>query len=101
MIYAHVCTPADVNTIRTEEAMTPDIGCKAPGIFAQMKETDEVLTDIMFMLDMFKHEIRGYDIPQGECKPAEPTCFRDAIAMVNSKAYAIKGDLERLIGEFR
>jgi hypothetical protein len=74
---------------------------KAPGIFEQVRETDEVLTEIMTMLDQFKHDIRAYDIPKDECKPIEPTCFKDAICIVNSKAWAIKGEIARIIGEFR
>lgn len=86
---------------RNEEIPMVDPEVKAPGIFEQMRETDEVLTEIMQMLDLFKREVRSYDIPVDECKPIEPTCFKDAVSIVNSKAYAIKGDLARIIGKFR
>ena len=84
------------------ETEIPTLDPKVPGIYEMTKETDEVLTEIMLMLDVFKREIRAYAVPtEGECKPIEPTCFKDSVAMVNSKAFAIKGDLARIIGEFR
>ena len=73
---------------------------KTIGIFEQMRETDEVLTEIMCMLDAFKRAIRNYPIPKDEQKVIEPECFRDAVTMVNEKALAIRGDLGRIIGEF-
>lgn len=73
---------------------------KAVGIFEQTKETDEVLTEIMHMLDRFKREIRNYPVPTDEYKAIEATCFRDAVTMVNEKAFAIKGDLDRIMAEF-
>lgn len=96
MIYAHTnmdevssCNPTEVK-----------LEVKEPGIFDQMKETRQCLTEVLFMLDQFKHEIRDHKIPTDE-KAAEPTCFKDEVACVNSLAFAIKGDLHRLMAEFR
>lgn len=73
---------------------------KAVGIFEQTRETDAVLTEIMYMLDQFKRAIRNYPVPKDENKISEPACFRDAVTIVNEKAFAIKADLERIVAEF-
>lgn len=72
---------------------------KEPGIYEQTKETRQVLTEVLFMLDQFKREIRDYKIPEAE-RAADPTCFRDEVACINSLAFAIRGDLTRLTDEF-
>ena len=87
------CSCSTSNTPQIQEV-------KEVGIFAQTQETDAILTEIMHLLDRFKQEIRNYSVPTEEHKTVEATCFRDAVAIVNSKAYAIKGDLERIMAEF-
>ena len=57
------------------------------------------MTEVLFMLNQFKREIRDYNIPEGE-NAIDPTCFRDEVASVNSLAFAIRGDLTRLMDEF-
>lgn len=80
---------------------TPEIQeVKAIGIFEQMRETNEVLTEVLYMLDRFKREIRNYPVPEEKCNAIEATCLRDEVTMVNEKAFAIKGDLERIMAEF-
>ncbi len=73
---------------------------KEPGIYEQTKETRQILTEVLFMLDEFKREIRDYKIPEGE-KATDPVCFKDEVMLINSLALAIRGDLTRLIDEFR
>ena len=73
---------------------------KVAGIFEQARQTDKVLAEIMYMLDTFKREIRNYPIPTDEYKEIEPTCFKETVMALNDKAFAIKGDLERILAEF-
>ena len=96
MIYANV-NMGEVSSCaaHTKEVVEP----KEPGIYDRTKETREILTEVLLMLDQFKHEIRCYNIPEGE-KALEPSCFKDEVAYVNELAFAIKGDLLRLIHEF-
>lgn len=97
MIYAHV--NMDELSSCTHNPERP-VEIKEPGIYEVAKETRQALTEVLFMLDEFKREIRDYKIPEGE-KALEPTCFRDEMACINSLAFAIKGDLSRLMSEFR
>lgn len=97
MIYAHVnMDECSCSTKYTEEK----IEVKEPGIYERTRETRQILTEVLFMLDEFKREIRNYEIPNDE-KAFEPVCFKDEVACVNSLAFAIKGDLSRLMCEFR
>lgn len=97
MIYAH--TNMDTVSPCDTKLETKELEVKEVGIYAQTNETRQVLTEILFMLDQFKHEIRNYDVPEG-AKNVEPTCFRDEVAYINTLAFAIKGDLSRLMDEF-
>ena len=72
---------------------------KEPGIYEQTRETRQILTEVLFMLDQFKSEIRDYKIPENE-RAADPACFRDDVACINRLSFAIRGDLTRLIDEF-
>lgn len=72
------------------------------GIYDYTKETRQTLTEILSMLYTFKQEIRDHNIPGPECEKAmEPSCFKEDVALVNDLAFAIKGDLTRLMDEFR
>ena len=96
MIYAHT----NMDTVM--DAVSPcDIKheTKEVGIYDQTKETRQVLTEVLFMLDHFKREIRDYNVPEGE-RAIEPTCFRDEVSCINNLAFAIRGDLSRLMDEF-
>ena len=96
MIYAHVnMDEVSSSTKYTEEKF--DV--KEPGIYEKAKETRMILTEVLFMLDQFKREIRDYNITEGE-KPFEPSCFKDEVSYINSLAHAIRGDLTRLMDEF-
>ena len=70
-----------------------------PGIFDMTKETRANLIEILYMIDLFKREIRDYKIPTDE-KAVEPTCFKDEVASIHGLAAAIRGDLCRLLDEF-
>lgn len=97
MIYAHVnMDELSSCTINPETK----IEVKEPGIYEQTRETRQILTEVLFMLDEFKREVRDYKIPEGE-KALEPTCFRDDVACIHQLALAIRGDLSRLMSEFR
>lgn len=92
MIYAHT-NIGEVSPCKEVKEV------KEPGIYEQSKETRQILTEVLFMLDQFKREIRDYKIPEGE-KALEPSCFRDEVSCINSLAFAIRGDLTRLMDEF-
>lgn len=92
MIYAHT----HMNEVSTCNEVKE---VKEPGIYEQTKETRQILTEVLFMLDQFKREIRDYKIPEGE-NAIEPSCFRDEVACINNLAFAIRGDLTRLMDEF-
>lgn len=97
MIYAHTnMNEVSPCTERTEEKTE----IKEVGIYGQLLETRQVLTEVLFMLDQFKREIRNYEETPYCEKVLEPSCFRDEVGYVNSLAFAIKGDLARLIDEF-
>jgi hypothetical protein len=73
---------------------------KAQGIYDRAKETRCILEEISTMLCEFKSEITGHQTPSGE-KTQPATCFKDEMACVVSLAVAIRGDLSRLMKEFR
>ena len=77
----------------------PKLEIKELGIYEQMKETREVLTEVLFTLDQFKREIGNYDIPKDE-RALEPTCFKEEVSQIKMLAFAIRGDLGRLMDEF-
>lgn len=98
MIYAHTnMNEVSPCTERTEEKP----GINGVGIYGQMLETREVLREVVCMLDQFRREIRSYDEIPDYGKVDEPSCFRDEVNYVNNLAFAIRGDLARLIDEFR
>ncbi len=72
---------------------------KELGIYEQTKETRQILTEVLFALNQFKREIRDYNTPEGESS-IEPSCFKDEVSYINSLAFAIRGDLIRLMDEF-
>lgn len=70
------------------------------GLFSTARETWECLLDICRMLDDFSNEIEVR--PEGDIsKRQDPESFADTIRQNNDLAFAIRGDLYRLIEKFR
>lgn len=101
MIYANTMNEPDIPVCeaRSAEKKHIETECKERGIYDIAHETRDVLIEVMNMLDSFKHEIRDDTCPDG-WKYTEPSCFRNELIMIKEMALAVKGDLNRLIGEF-
>lgn len=73
---------------------------EARGIYNYSNETREVLSEVLEMLCRFRREVGYYDVETKEARANEPTCFKDEVAMIHALAFAIKGDLLRIMKEF-
>lgn len=72
-----------------------------PRIYAVAKDTREILQEVMTTLDNFKNEIHVRDKNNSDPTFTEPRCFKDDVLQTHELALAIRGDLYRLIQEFR
>jgi hypothetical protein len=70
------------------------------GIFETAGNTLECLQDVLDVLDLFLHELDS--IPEKrESKRPTPACFKENMTMIEEYAFAIKGDVNKLIKKFR
>lgn len=87
----------------SETANAPEIrDVKELGIYEKTRDTRDVLLKTLELLNVFKAEVCGPWETEGMCFDlTEPTCFKEEVERINDLAYAIKGDLTRLIETFR
>lgn len=77
-----------------------EIDSTSKGIYATSHDTWKCLLEIIAMLDTFSNEISPR--PSGDItKRADPESFIDNINQNCDLAFAIKGDLQRLMNQFR
>lgn len=88
----------------TEAKMIPTELCEAcsneKGMFETAVNTLECLQDVLDVLGVFLHELDNTPVV-GETGRPKPECFRENMTMIEDYAFAIKGDLNKLIKKFR
>lgn len=90
------------NTI--EAKMTTTELCEAcsneKGMFETAVNTLECLQDVLDVLGVFLHELDNSPEKSDLSRP-KPECFRENMTMIEDHAFAIKGDVNKLIKKFR
>jgi hypothetical protein len=88
----------------TEAKMIPTELCEAcsneKGMFETAANTLECLQDVLDVLDQFIREIDATP-DKNESRRPTPACFKENMTMIEDYAFAIKGDLNKLIKKFR
>lgn len=88
----------------TDGKMIPTELCETcsneKGMFETAVNTLECLQDVLDVLGVFLHELDNTPVVGETCRP-KPECFRENMTMIEGYAFAIKGDVNKLIKKFR
>lgn len=71
------------------------------GIYNVVRDTSNVLYEIMEMLACFGNEVSNDTCRQEKITPTEPRTFKENVHLNNEIVYAIRNDLKKIMSEFR
>lgn len=88
----------------TEAKMVPKELCEActneKGMFETAGNALECLQDVLDVLGLFLRELDATP-DKSESRRPTPCCFKENMTMIEDYAFAIKGDVNKLIKKFR
>ena len=83
-----------------EKVLLPTNEVREPTIFEVANETKATLHEVLEMLCVFSREIENRPDTEAKLGMPEACCFTDDIHIARDLAFAIRGDLKRLISKF-